>query len=53
MWIPKGAALIRGLQLLEERWYFPQQKLKEKTCGFKFQIIDDATIAFLRFSISH
>ena len=42
---PEGAALMRGWCLIQEIRYFPQQKLdKEQTCGFKFQIIDNATM---------
>ena len=53
MRITKNAAVIRGRRLLEEIRYFPQQRIKKQTCGFKFQIIYDAAIVFLRCSISH
>ena len=52
MWIPKDAALIRGRSLLEESGISFNNILKEQTCDFKFQIIDDATMSFLPFSIS-
>ena len=50
---PKVRRLLGGGTYQRKYGISLNKELKKQTCGFKFQIIDDAAMAFLRFSISH